>query len=395
MSERLFRNLRGTDGGPLEVLVGHGRVVAAGPRVSAPEGVAVEDGAGRLALPGLVDGHVHLDKTLWGLPWMPYPAGPDRSSRIETERRLRGGFPESPGLRAERLARHAVTRGTVAFRSHVDLDPDMGIAHLEALLGVRERLAGLADLRLVAFPQRGVVRVPENAALMAAAVAAGADLVGGIDPLTMDGDLDAQLDVVFGIAERHGVGVDLHIHDPGPGGLVEIRAIAERVQALGLAGRATVSHGFCLGAASERDFEEVAGAMARAGVSLVTHGGGASPLPPLKALRSVGVTVFAGNDDVRDAWSPFGNGDMLERAMLIAWRAGYRADEDLALAHDVASTAGGLALGLGEHGLSPGCRADFYTVEADGVGHAVSARPPRALVVKAGRVVARDGLLIG
>jgi cytosine deaminase len=107
-----------------------------------------------------------------------------------------------------------------------------------------------------------------------------------------------------------------------------------------MAGRVTVSHGFNLGAAETADFDRVAELMAESGVSLVTHGGGASPLPPVKRLWSKGVCVFAGNDNVRDTWSPYGNGDLLERAMLLAWRSGFRTDEDLALAFDIVSVAG-------------------------------------------------------
>jgi cytosine/adenosine deaminase-related metal-dependent hydrolase len=129
----------------------------------------------------------------------------------------------------------------------------------------------------------------------------------------------------------------------------------------------------------------------RQGVSLVTHGGGASPLPPVKALRERGVTVFAGNDDVRDPWSPFGNSDMLERAMLLAWRSGYRTDDDLAIAFDCASSAGAAMLGLEGHGLTVGSRADLFTVDAECLAETVAQRPRRGVVLKAGRLVAQAG----
>jgi cytosine deaminase len=135
--------------------------------------------------------------------------------------------------------------------------------------------------------------------------------------------------------------------------------------------------------------------MAEAGVSLVTHGGGASPLPPVKRLRELGVEVFAGNDDVRDPWSPFGDGDMLERAMLLAWRSGYRTDPDLELALECASLAGARALGLERHGLAPGERADLFTVPCETPAEAVVSRAPRGLVLHGGHPVARDGQLLG
>ena len=101
--------------------------------------------------------------------------------------------------------------------------------------------------------------------------------------------------------------------------------------------------------------------------------------------------MFAGNDNIRDAWSPYGDGDMLERAMLTAWRSGFRTDDDLAVAFDLVSGAGATALSLSDHGIVEGGRADFFTVPAETLAQAVVDRPIRSLVVKAGRVVARGG----
>ena len=348
------------------------------------------EGDGLLALPGLVDGHMHLDKTLTGLAWVPHRAEPERMSRIEKEKELRGTLPPV-AERAANLVRCCIAHGTTAIRTHVDVDPELGLAHIHALAEVRERFAGRIDMQLVAFPQSGVMRRPGTADLLEAALTEGADLVGGIDPIIIDRDLDGQLNTLFAIAVRHDVGIDLHLHDAGEGGLTEIIAVCKRTRTAGLEGRVTVSHGFSLGGAAQDAFAHTADAMAEAGVSLVTHGGGASPLPPVKALRERGVTVFAGNDDVRDPWSPFGNGDMLERAMLLAWRSGYRTDGDLAIAFDCASSAGAAMLGLEGHGLTVGSRADLFTVDAESMAETVAQRPRRDLVLKAGRLVAQGG----
>ena len=82
----------------------------------------------------------------------------------------------------------------------------------------------------------------------------------------------------------------------------------------------------------------------------MTNGPGSAPMPPVKRLIAAGVTVFAGSDNIRDAWSPYGNGDMLERAMLIGYRQGFLADADLELAFDLASGAAARVLGLADHG---------------------------------------------
>ena len=389
----LLANVRLADGGIADLRMAEGVIEAIGPGLEAA-GAEVIDGGGLLALPGMIDGHVHLDKTLTGLPWMPYPAGPDRASRIATERGLRAQLPP-PAERAANLVRKAIAAGTTAFRSHADIGPDIGLRHVEALLEVKAVFAHAADFQIVAFPQYGVLAAPGTFELMDEALAMGADVVGGIDPIVQDGDLDGQLDLLFKLAEKHGACLDPHIHDPGEPGVLEISALAEHARAAGLDGRVTVSHGFCLGACPDDVFERLAGAMAEAGMSLVTHGGGASPLPPVKKLRERGVEVFTGNDDVRDTWSPYGNGDLLVRAMLLSWRSGFRADGDLAIAFDCASAAARRVFGHDDRGIALGAPADLFTVHAETLGEAVAQHPPRGLVFKGGRLVARDGAYLG
>ena len=389
----LLANVRLADGGIADLRMAEGVIDAIGPGLEAA-GAEVIDGGGLLALPGMIDGHVHLDKTLTGLPWMPYPAGPDRASRIATERGLRAQLPP-PAERAANLVRKAIAAGTTAFRSHADIGPDIGLRHVEALLEVKAAFAHAADFQIVAFPQYGVLAAPGTFELMDEALAMGADVVGGIDPIVQDGDLDGQLDLLFKLAEKHGVGLDPHIHDPGEPGLKEIAALAERARAAGLEGQVTISHGFCLGACPDDVFERLAGAMAKAGMSLVTHGGGASPLPPVKKLRERGVEVFVGNDDVRDTWAPYGNGDLLLRAMLLSWRSGFRADGDLAIAFDCATAAARRVFGHDDRGIAVGAPADLFTVHAETLGEAVAQHPPRGLVFKGGQLVARDGTCLG
>jgi cytosine/adenosine deaminase-related metal-dependent hydrolase len=233
------------------------------------------------------------------------------------------------------------------------------------------------------------------AELLDAAIRAGADLVGGIDPCEIDRDPKGQLDAIFAIAERHGVGVDIHLHEPGELGLFSLQEICARAAALGMRGRVTVSHGFCLGGIAESRQQAAAEMMAEAGVALVTHGAGGAALPPLMLLRRAGVRVFCGNDDVRDTWSPYGTGDMLERAAIIGWRADLRHDPLLEELFAMASSEGAAALGIAGHGLAPGRPATFFTLPAQSIPDAIGAHPPRRLVFHAGRLVAREGAYCG
>jgi hypothetical protein len=90
--------------------------------------------------------------------------------------------------------------------------------------------------------------------------------------------------------------------------------------------------------------------MAEAGVALVTHGAGGLILPPIEMLRAAGVLVFAGNDDIRDTWSPYGTADLLERAAIIGWKGDFRRDSQVEIAFDLISAAGAQALGISDYG---------------------------------------------
>jgi cytosine/adenosine deaminase-related metal-dependent hydrolase len=378
-------------GAPVDVLVQDGVIARVAPGIVPPPGAAVIDGGGDILLPALVDAHMHLDKTFWGLRWRPHEAGPTTRERIENERRLRRELELPVDVQAERLARQAVSRGTLHIRSHVDVDTEVGLRGFEGVMTARGRLRGVVSVQVVAFPQSGVVSRPGTAALLEQAVKDGAELIGGVDPSGIDGDAAGQLDVVFGIAGRHGAGVDIHLHDGGEEGAEQIRMIAERTRALGLAGKVAVSHAFCLGMVDERRLAMLLELLREQRIAIMTTAPGDRPSPPVRRLREAGVTVGAGSDGVRDAWTPFGNADMLERAMLVAYRNGYRADPLLHDALDIATRANARVLGLEGYGLEVGCRADLVVVPGETLAEIVAMRPPRALVVSGGRVVARDG----
>jgi cytosine deaminase len=288
-----------------------------------------------------------------------------------------------------------VAKGTSVIRTHVDVDPEIGLSHLQALLQVRDEYRAVIEIQIVAFPQHGLLVNPGTLELMGEAIAAGADVVGGLDPATFDGDVAGHLDAVFGLAERSGAPVDIHLHDPGELGAFELEQIAERTKALGMQERVAVSHAYALGMLPEARCEEVADRLAKAGVSIMTNAPGDHAFPPVLQLRNAGVTVFAGNDNVRDVWWPYGDADLLERAMTIGYRSGFYLDEELEIAFDLVTSAGARALGVERYGIATGCPANLIAVEARHVPEAVVARPVRALVLHRGKVVAQNGQFTG
>lgn len=395
MTGRLHvRNVRPMGGPVVDLLVESGRIRERRAGIEIDASVESIDGGGRLVLPGLVDGHMHLDKTHWGLPWRPHQAGPRIIDRIENERRLRAELGLSPAVQSARLARQAIANGTTHIRTHVDVDTEVGLAGLEGLVATRKALADAVTMQIVAFPQSGVTIRPGTLELLEEAVKQGADLVGGLDPAAIDGDPRGQLDGIFAIAERHRAGVDIHLHDPGELGAFQVELIAERTKALGLQGKVAISHAFCLGMV---DGERLAGLIERlveSRIAIMTHAPGDRAFPPIRPLRAAGVTLFSGSDGVRDAWTPFGNADMLERAMLLCYRSAFRRDEDIQLALDMVTAGGASVMGARGYGLDVDCQADFVVVDGGAPAEAVVNRSPRALVVKGGRVVAREGVAV-
>ena len=197
------------------------------------------------------------------------------------------------------------------------------------------------------------------------------------------------LDIVFGLADRHGKPVDIHLHEGGQLGLFTLALIAERTKALGLSRRVTVSHAYCLADASGLEFGRIAALLADAGISILSSAP-ETRMPPVRKLRDAGVTVFLGSDNVRDAWSPFGNGDMLERAAIAARQQVLVEDDELALAFELVTTAAAKATGRAGYGIAPGRAADFLLVDAANLAEAVASPPRGRETYKRGRRVGQS-----
>ncbi|MGJ7566540.1 amidohydrolase family protein [Variovorax sp. GB1R11] len=393
MSSLLIRNVRPMGGAATDVRVHDGRIAELGAGLAAPAGAAVEDGQGALLLPGLVEGHTHLDKTLWGMDWYRNEVGTNLTDKIDNERAFRHASGHDAAVQSLVLAKAFLALGTTRLRTHVDVDTQAGLRHLEGTLRTREALREVQQIQVVAFPQSGLLGRPGTAELLDASLAMGADVLGGLDPCAIDGDPVKSLDVLFGIAHKHQRPLDIHLHEPGAMGAFSLDLILQRTEALGMQGQVAISHGFCLGDVSEREREALLARMAKLGVVLITSAPPSRSVPPLMACRQAGVTVLGGNDGIRDTWSPYGNPDMLERAMIIGLRYNLRRDDEIEVALDTVTHSGARGCGFEAYGLVPGNRADLVLLDAQTVAQAVVSRPVRRLVVSGGRIVARNGVL--
>lgn len=391
MSTLLIKNVRIMDGDAADILIRDGVIAEIAPGLAAA-GVDTVDGAGHIALPGLVDAHTHLDKSLLGLPWYHNDiGGGSLIGMIENERRMKKALDYDPHIQSMRHALQTVAFGGTLIRSHVDIDTEGGLRPLEGVQQTAEKLAEVVEIETVAFPQSGLMIRDGTADLMDRALAMGADLVGGLDPCAVDRDPKGHLDTVFALAEKHGKGIDIHLHERGEMGMFSMEMILDRAEALDMKGLVTISHAFCLGMPDFRRVDAMLARLASLDVAIMTTAPASSPAPMVRELDAHGIRIGAGNDGFQDTWGPYGNGDMLERAKYVGLRNNLRMDNEVKRALDICAGGGAEAMGKPRRALEPGAPGDVVLVAGEAVVQAVVSHLPRKLVVKGGRVVARDG----
>ncbi|MDT9595178.1 amidohydrolase family protein [Nocardioides zeae] len=409
MADLRITNVRPWGGEPADLVVTDGVLTDVAPRVPAgtgspaeaaePGSSAVLDGGGLLALPGFVNAHAHVDKSWWGAPWVSWGGEATTQGRIAHERAERDalGIPGHDSTVA--VLRELLRHGTTAVRTHVDVDLGVGLRGIETVRAAAAELDGALALELVAFPQDGVLRRPGVLDLLRAAARAGVDHVGGIDPASIDRDPVAQVEALVDLAATEGVGIDLHLHDPGELGAFQCELLADRVRRAGLGGRVTVSHGFALGDVGPLGPGSVGAArqeallddLAAAGIAWTTVAPVRTVPLPWRQMVERGIALGLGTDGIRDLWSPYGDGDLLRVALGFARLHGLRTDDDLVAAVRLATSGGAAFVGRPQHDLVVGAPGDVVLLDAENVADALVRAPVRRHVVARGRVVVRDG----
>lgn len=393
-ADLLLRNVRPLGGEATDILIEKGRIARRGSGLDAPAGVAVEDGGNAIVLPGLVEAHTHLDKSLWGLPWYKNEVGPKLLDKIDNERLNKRRLDIDPYRQSARQTVQSSRMGSTHIRSHVDIDTDHGMWGVEGVMQMRDEYRDIIDVEIVAFPQSGLLRRPGTLELMDEAMKLGAEVVGGLDPCTIDRDPKGHLDAIFELCQRHGKPLDIHLHEPGEVGAFSMDMIIERTRALGMQGKVTISHAFCLGAPDPALIDPLIAQLAELDIAIMTTAPASRPAPPVKKLIEAGIRVCSGSDGIRDTWGPYGNADMLERAMFVGLRNNFRRDDELKIALDVCTVEGAKVMELEGYGLEQGCKADLVLLPGETLAEAVVTRSPKRRVVKNGKIVARDGVSV-
>lgn len=397
----LITNVRPWGQSPVDIHIADGSITGISPHDPVLTGSGEVDGRGRLGLPAFSDVHVHLDSTRIGLPFREHTGAPGVWGMMLNDRN-NWRKPEVPlsttvALTLERMIVHGTTR----VRSYAQIDVDCKLEKFEAVLAAKEKFASSAEVQIMAFPQAGLLIEPGTAHYLEEALKLGATVMGGIDPCQLDRDPAKHLDIVFGLAEKYQVDVDIHLHEPGHLAQFSAELIMERTRALGMEGRVTLSHAYELGNISDAATSRLMESMSALDISWATVAPAVSGKQfNLAAMTQAGIRVGLGEDGQRDYWSPYGNCDLLSRTWQLAFTHGLRQDELIEHAAAIATWGGAtimdrslsrLASTADRPGFRVGDRADLVLLAGETVTSAVMDLGNDRTVIHDGRVVA-EGL---
>ena len=362
-----------------------------------PEGATVVEGRGRLLLPSFSDVHVHLDSTRIGLPFREHTGGPGVWTMMMNDRQNWRSAEVPLQDRVNDTLGRMIARGTTRVRSYAQVDVDCRLERFEAVAAAKEKFAGQAWVDIIAFPQAGLLLEDGTVELMEEALKAGANVMGGIDPCTLDRDPAKHLDIVFGLAEKYQVPIDIHLHEPGELGVFSTDLVLERTRALGMQGKVTMSHAYQLGSVNEATTRRLIDAFAELDVSMASVAPAAAGQLPIPLLTEAGVRYGLGEDGQRDYWSPYGNTDMLDRTWQLAFTHGFRKDELIEHCLAIATIGGASILDPSatrlkdtahRPGVDVGDPAELLLVDGETVASTVMDRGKDRTVIHAGKVVA-------
>lgn len=393
----IIRSARLDSGAVLDLGIASGRLLSCTPRLSA-RGEREIDAAGRYTFPGFVDPHLHLDKAL-SRDEVAEPAE-TLGQAIQASRRLKEHWSEEAiEARATRAVRLALRGGTTALRTHADVDPIIGLRGFHALRRVRERFQGRVRIQIVAFPQEGLDPQGHVEGMLRQALQEGADAVGGIPALSPNPR--GHIDRIFAIATDAAADIDMHIDESDDPSDLWIESLAEKTLAEGYQGRVVASHCTSLAAVPVAVLRRVAAKVKAADISIVTlpstnlHLQGRADRPPVRRgiapvrqLLAAGINVAFGSDNIRDAFTPFGNARMLETGLLLAHAGHLGTEEGLRTVISMATRNGARALRLRQYGLEVGSQATLVVLNSQSPVDALLGIAPPLWVLAHGEAVA-------
>ena len=387
--------LRGSANAHAEIGIKDGRIAAIAARLDG-NGATEIDARGNLVTESFVNPHLHLCK-VWTLPMMEEEAlkayqadGMGKAmSGIELASKIKEKYTQSWIVENARLAvALAAVHGNLHIRAFADVDGKARLEGVKALLRVRDEFRGIVDVQVVAFAQDGIVREPGAAELMRQAMVLGADVVGGIPWIEFtNADAAAHVRTCFDLAQEFGKDVSMLLDDAGDPDLRTLEMMAVEAIQRGWHGRALAHHCRAMSLYPMPYVQRLARVLRTAGVAVVTdpHTG---PLHArVKELLAENVRVCLGQDDISDAYYPFGRNNMLEVAFLASHLLWMMTRHEVAKLYDMITVDAARAINLDGFGLKVGALASLVVLDQPDEVEALRFHGRPAHVVSRGKLV--------
>ena len=391
----VLRNARIAHGpsSPVDIGIRGGRIVALQPDLAGDGPTYAVDG--RLVVAGLIETHIHLDKS--GLmDRCDCHRGTLEEAVSAVAAAKRGFTQDDVYARASQTLEKSILHGTMRMRTHVEVDPRVGLTSLLALLRVKRDYAWAIDLELCAFPQEGLIDDPGCEAVLVAAIEAGATVVGGAP--YMDRDSHAQIERIFAIARHYDIDIDFHLDfglDPTH---LDIDEVCRQTDAWGWGGRVAVGHVTKLSSIPPERLEAIGRKLAASGVAVtvlpstdlfLTGRDHDHDIPRgvtrAHRLLAQGVTCSLSTNNVLNPFTPFGDCSLVRMANLYANVAQVGTSADMASCLDMVTGQPAKLMRLADYGIAVGGPADLVVLDCKTETQAIAEIAPALCGFKNGR----------
>ena len=369
------------DGDPLvDIAIAGSRIAAIEPDIQS-DAVAVEV-CGRLVSAGLVETHVHLDKSR--IIDRCAPAAGRARDHMQRVSAVKPGFTiEDVYARAAETLEQSILNGVTHMRTHVEVDPNVGLRGFEALRQLAADYAWAVDLELCVFAQEGWTNVPETDGNVVAALERGAAVVGGAPGY--DPDRAGQIDRIFELALEYDRDIDIHL-DVGPtADEMDIDLVCDLTERHGYGGRVAIGHGTKYSLLPPDRLRGLAERLASTGVAVTVlpatdlfvtgrHQDHAvvRGVADANALIASGANCSLSTNNVLNPFTPFGDCSLIRIANLYANVVQRGNDDELAECFEMLTRRSARLLRRDDYGVEVGRPADLVVWDARAPAEAVA-----------------------
>ena len=378
--------------GKVDIGIVNGRITKIAPSIQADANKIIAAN-GNLVTESFVNGHLHLCK-VYTLGMMgdqaltTYTSGGmgGAMTAIELATEVKKQYDEKWIIKNVRKALDlAVKFGNTHIRAFADTDTTGKLEGIKAVLKAKAEYKDRIKMQVVAFPQDGLLRDPGAEDYVRQAMELGADVVGGIPWIEYtDADSQEHINRLFAIAKEYDKDISMLIDDAGDANLRTLEMLAVKTIKEGWQGRVTAQHARAMALYSEPYYRKIEALLKQAQIGVVSDPQTGPLYARVRDLYDAGIGIALGQDDIADAYYPFGRNNMLEVAFLAAHLMWMTTFDDMEILYDLITTRAAQALGMPNFALAEGNEANLVVLNASSVWEAIWSHEAPRHVIKAG-----------